>query len=208
MMNTEKLLQTFKRDVANHTMRIHKDDGLYRHIEFSQNGDFDCRFFLVTWPGYLSIVGDCGDFTFKRTHDMFGFFRREELTINPSYWQEKLCAGASFAGGTAISEEFSFDKYKARVGEWFNDRFPKGKSDRAARKEAREEVKEQLLEIDEDEWSAVVATREFDSEHIDFYDFWESGCSEWRYHYLWCLYAIVWGIQEYDRITSQEVKAA
>jgi hypothetical protein len=207
-MKAEKILQAFKRDVANHTMRIHKDDGLYRHIEFSSNGNFDCRFFLITWPGYLSIVGDCGDFVFQRTHDMFGFFRREELVINPAYWQEKLCAGASHSGGKSISEDFSFDKYKARVGEWFNDRFPKGEGDRAARKEAWEEVKEQLLEIDADEYSAVAAIREFDSDHINFYDFWESDCTEWNHHYIWCLYAIVWGIQEYDRITSKEIKEA
>lgn len=206
----------FKKDVAKHTMRIHRDDGVYRHIEFSRNGSFDCRFFLVTWPGYLAIVGDCGDFTFERHEDMFRFFRMSDeavkkhggdILINPYYWQEKLRAGVS--SGREISEEFSLGKFKAEVCDWFNSIYPKKDRDitRKERREIWEQVKSEILDVAEDEWSAVTAIRDFDDDIISFEDFWEVRISEYKGHYIWCLYAIVWGIQQYDNHKAAEAAA-
>lgn len=208
MSNTEKTLANFKRDTANHTMKVHLNNDLYRHIEFSKGGSSIYRFDLITWPGCLTIHGDCGTFTFERLSDMFNFFRMKEhhkgeLFINPHYWQEKLQAGSCSSGAKAISEQFSLQKFKKEVGDWFNSRYPKGdKTTKTERQEVLQDIKTQILDAAEDEYSAVQAIRDFDSELIFFSDFWEVDYTEYKSNYLWCLYAIVWGISEFDKLTN------
>jgi hypothetical protein len=93
-------------------MKVHRDDGIYRHLKFSRNGSNSYRFDLVTWPGYLSVTGDMGTWTFGRIADMFDFhgqpFRAaRKFLINPGYWSEKFEAGAG--RGRRESPCFEFD---------------------------------------------------------------------------------------------------
>lgn len=37
-----------------------------------------------------------------------------------------------------------------------------------------------------------------------FLDFWESDCTSYTYRYLWCCYAIVWAIQQYDAAMKEK----
>ena len=64
----------FLKDVAHHSMVVVRDDGVHRHLIFSNNGSFIYRFEIITWPGYLAYVGDMGSFVFTRIEDMFSFF--------------------------------------------------------------------------------------------------------------------------------------
>ncbi|HFT6589230.1 TPA: hypothetical protein ACGRNI_002931 [Klebsiella pneumoniae] len=54
MSHDKDVLNRFLINTADHTMKIHRDDGIYRHLEFSRNGSNSYRFDLVTWPLYLS----------------------------------------------------------------------------------------------------------------------------------------------------------
>ena len=92
--------ERFLSDVANHTMEVITDDGVNRMLRLTNNGSAVYHFTIVTWPGYLAISGDCGDYLFSRIEDMFGFFRMRDndfnkrsdrkLSINPIYWEEKM----------------------------------------------------------------------------------------------------------------------
>jgi hypothetical protein len=79
----------FIKDTAEHEMTILHNDGLYRHLRFKKPGTRFYWFDLITWPGYLTIAGDMGTFTFERTEDMLTFFRGAG-DINPQYWSEKI----------------------------------------------------------------------------------------------------------------------
>ncbi|SQC93443.1 Uncharacterised protein [Cedecea neteri] len=100
MSKRRDILTCFLRDVALHTLQIHRDDGLYRHLRFKRPGTNAYYFDIVTWPGYLTITGDMGTWTFSRVSDMFNFFmdshfgHRASFVINPGYWSEKFEAGA------------------------------------------------------------------------------------------------------------------
>jgi hypothetical protein len=98
-MSTETdVAARFAAETAQHQMTVLRDDGLYRHVRFmhvapnKETGKPERSSFywfdLVTWPGCLTVNGDCGTFTFSRPEDMFEFFRGGR--VNPQYWAEKV----------------------------------------------------------------------------------------------------------------------
>jgi hypothetical protein len=113
---TEFAAERFPRDTAGHQMTVLRDDGLYRHLRFRRvalnpaTGKADLSsaywFDLITWPGCLTVNGDCGTFTFARTADMFEFFRGHQ--INPGYWAEKVRGGARL-------KRYSEERFRERV---------------------------------------------------------------------------------------------
>lgn len=117
-MADDKIAERFGRDTAQHEMTVLHDDGLYRHLRFRNHhecNDGELRpgrsaywFDLITWPGCLTVNGDCGTFTFARLADMFEFFRGGG--INPQYWAEKLRAP-----GPAGVMEYSQEKFRRQV---------------------------------------------------------------------------------------------
>jgi len=152
------------------------------------------HFEIVTWPGYLAYVGDMGAFTFWRTEDMFGFFRRKDNRINPGYWSEKVEA-----------------RDRDGVEKWSMDRFREAVlSDARADLDLEDDAElpaDALEELDpllsaEDEYEAVTAIRDFDSEIFDFADFFEHDCTEYTTRFLWCLHAIVWAVNKFDAMTE------
>ena len=84
----------FLLDTAFHRLEIIRDDGLYRHLRMKQPGTSCYYFDIITWPGYLTVTGDMGTWTFSRIADMFDFFGPWQDGINTGYWSEKLEAGA------------------------------------------------------------------------------------------------------------------
>lgn len=196
----------FTNNVAEHQMDVILDEGLHRHLLFKKPGTTDQHFRIVTWPGYLTICGDMGTFTFYRNTDMFQFFLGSGGGISPSYWQEKLQAGAGSEGSRAIAEEWDTDSFKRSVLGCWKDWL---QSDSLPEPEATEEVKEYLrdnLLNCCDEFEAVTAVREYDCDEAPnlLEDFWETSDTRLRYHYLWCCYAIVWGIKQYRQHEEQE----
>lgn len=103
----------FLKDVAGHKLTVLRDEGLYRHLRFS-DGTSIMRFDLITWPGGLLYTGDMGTFVFQRLPDMLEFFRRREPRglyecIDRRYWAEKLVATKTSGNG---HREFSPQLFK------------------------------------------------------------------------------------------------
>jgi len=189
-------LDRFQETICEHHLTIVHDDGLHRHLRCARPQSSDRYFNITTWPDFLCISGDMGCYVFQRVEDMFKFFRNEELAINPGYWQEKLQSGPSIAPDE-ISKEWVEDKFRLEIKEWFDDVTEDWSEEDKA--EAWEEVESEVLSEADNEWRAINAAMEFrfNDEEL-FQDFWEVDCKQWKTHYLWCCYAIVWAIQQYD----------
>lgn len=189
--------KTFLRYIAEHQLAVIRDDGIDRHIRFRRPNTIVANFDLITWSGYLCISGDMGTYVFSRIPDMFEFFRSEtgELKINEGYWAEKVQAIDRHSGVT----KYSPDKFRQQVKWWLDS----GEASRATRKAATEQV---LSHADDGEFWAMRAATEFEYEDFRLSDFWEANLHEYTYQFVWCCYAMVWGIQQYDK--SKEAKVA
>lgn len=191
--------EQFEREIANHQLTVLRDDGLYRHVRFSQPESSTYRFDLITWPGYLAYVGDMGDYVFSRLPDMFAFFRGSALQDRPniSYWAEKVCAEDRQSAVTKFSE----DHFREVVAEDF-ERFweSHGASDEA-KAELWEEVEDTVLSaLDNDgKDAAFAAARDMRHDGRDvFSDLWDHDFTEYTHRFIWCCHAIVRAIRAYD----------
>lgn len=184
---------SFLSDVEKHEMTVLLDHNVYRHIRFQRQGDSHFWFELVTWPNHLSIGGDMGTYVFARTEDMFRFFRRDDLSINEDYWAEKVVS----SDRTPV-KEFRVEA----VRQWFRDNLRchlEGWS-----KSQRSVIVQQVRELFDciDDMSEEDVRRAIDGIDVDgdmvFCDMWEVDFTTYTHRFLWCLHAIVWGIQQYD----------
>ena len=188
----------FLKDVANHEMLIELDNGLYRHLIFAKPRTTNQWLEIVTWPGALTISGDMGCWTFSRLEDMFEFFRDDGLRINPQYWAEKIRGGVH--GGSDNAMVWDKDVLQEQVmGTLDNYDF-----DEADKAHLIASIKEDIFKC-EDKYEVHMAVRDFTCElpsgekfQFDLCEF-PSG-KEYSYHFVWCLYAIVWGISQYDAV--------
>lgn len=184
----------FLADIAAHQMTVYLDNDLYRHVTFRKPGDSNMWFEILTWPMNLAVHGDMGTWTFSRIADMFSFFRSDSLRINASYWTEKIGSESRFGGP---SKRFIDEVYEANVRSSL-DGYSLSDADKS---EVLEALKDGVFS--DDETSARRAVSEFKcylsaGDTFEFSDPWEIDGEDYTYHYLWCLYAIVWGIQQYD----------
>ena len=180
----------FLKDVATHQMTVIRDEGLHRHVRFRRPGTICMGFDLVTWPGYLCVCGDMGDYLFSRLPDMFEFFRGKadgSLSINLSYWAEKCKAADAHGNGI---KQYSPERFKAALHRYLED----------ADDELRDAALGDLLCCANDgEHAAHQAVRDFEHNgRTPFADFWEADLREYTYHFVWCCYALAWGIRQYD----------
>lgn len=210
--------ERFVRETAEHQMTVLRDDGLYRHLRFKRSDGSSFYWFdILTWPGRLVICGDVGDYMFSRSQDMFTFFGdggssqgfdSERWGINPYYWGEKL-RGASH--GRDQARHYSEDVYKARVREWLKDVIEAEDLDVDATTSLRAAVAEELLDDGfgelADEGEARRRLRDFEHSGHEISDSWEWDLREWDWSYLWCCWAIVWGIDKYRAAVPTEVAA-
>lgn len=205
-------MERFLGDVATHEMQIHLDQDVYRHLEFRQaDKSWNHGFHIITTPGRLMISGDMGTWVFCRIPDMFNFFRSPSGEINLGYWAEKCINGTS--GGSREAREYNGDVYKSRLIDSLDN------YDLTDEKKAM--VIEELNEIDfDDEHGVISQIRDFEVDLYDdddaptlrgydtfqFQDVWEIGMTTYSYHFTWCLYAIAWAINQYDKEKSGEVR--
>lgn len=216
----------FLKDVAGHQMTVMREDGVNRHIRFRRPSGSSYWFDLITWDGTLCIDGDMGTFVFRRLHDMFEFFRTDreyleskgaQLAINPGYWSEKLRAPNS-----RHAEQYSADSFRQHVKESFDDWVKTSQPDE---EDSTESERDQFHDDKNTLWSALEdevlsvaddgdirsydAAREFKCDRVPgfhMHDCWEWNCREYTFHFLWCCYAIAWGIKTYDdaKVTGQK----
>ncbi len=186
-------VERFMRDVEKHGMNILADDGVRRHLRFSNNGSSIYRFDIITWPGALCFIGDMGCYVFERLDDMFEFFRAPPgagLRINPCYWSEKVQAECVTDG----VKEYSSSKFQWVVREYVDER------DELEDDDLREAIEEEVLAYaDEGEAGAREAADSFNYRGRDYFtDFWERDLTQFTHRFLWCCYALVWAIGIYD----------
>ena len=198
----------FLKDCSAHEMTILRDDGVNRHLRFKKPGTSSYWFDLITWPGTLCIDGDCGTYVFRRLEDMFQFFRTDraymtkdgcKLAINPSYWGEKLVS----IGKNEKYEEFDSDAFdliiKEYVANWCKEH--RDTTTAAERRDLWDEVMDMVVNSDDglkernayDFHSRVNA-----DENFYFKDLFERNFKRYTFHFIWCCYAIAWGVLQYD----------
>jgi hypothetical protein len=189
----------FLKDVRDHKMIVVLDNGLHRHLRFrADKNSFNQWFEIVTWDQCLTVHGDMGTYVFSRVEDMLTFFRGKK--INPDYWAEKIQSDSKFGNG---SRTFSIDTYRKDVHSHLEGY--------ALNKKKLKSIKEALeSDVFSLEFETELRNALYDFEHEGF-RFEESGMisgMDWTYHYIWCLYAIVWAIEQYDAFKTPKEKAA
>lgn len=195
-------IDVFTRDVAKHELTVLRDEGLYRHLRFRKPGTSCMGFDLLTWPGHLCYTGDMGTYVFQRLDDMLQFFRQgERRSIDFRYWAEKVEAADKCDG----IKEFKWATFEADVKDFFDShwagedlRYEETQEEFDARKAACwEEVQSSIGDAGEDEYAAVAFIRDFEHEGFRFQD-WERSSHEYTFRFVWCCYALAWGIRQYD----------
>jgi hypothetical protein len=217
----------FLKDVADHQMITLHDDGVYRHIRFKKPETGCMHFDLVTWPGYLAYSGDMGCYVFCRLQDMFEFFRTDreykkrdgqKLAINLGYWSEKLQA-VDGSRNSASATEFSEEKFDRAVIEhlvgWVRENAYQTTKDE--RRELWDAVMSDVIGADGDSggYRKQVAANDFHhfvnkevGGSFYFQDFWEHDFTEYTHRFVWCCYALAWGIEQYDNAKEKVAVAA
>jgi len=208
----------FLKDVSGHAMEVIRDDGVHRHLRFRKPRPAGSEYWfdLITWPEMLCIDGDMGTYVFRRLDDMFQFFRTDreynkdrgrKLGINLGYWSEKLRAPDSRA-----AEEYSADKFRQYVKEAFAQWVEQTQPDDDASDDERAafdtekvalwgEIEDDVLcAADDGEIRAHDSATGFEGRrwNFSFSDAWEWDCRDYTFHFVWCCYAIAWGIEIYD----------
>jgi len=207
--------ERFLADVSSHTMTVLHDDGVFRSLRFAKPGTGNMHFVLTTWHGHLAITGDMGDAIFSRLEDMFEFFRTEPYTrrdgvtenlpINPGYWAEKCKAVSRFGG----MDEFDMDCFRDAVKYHFDTYF-EDEEDPEKKAECWEEIESQVLSLDpETSENAYRTAMDFEHEGFTFQDFCEHSLTSYTFHFIWILYAITWGIRQYDaaKVATETIQA-
>lgn len=196
--------ERFLGDVASHQLKIVRDDGLHRHLEFRKPGTYCYGFDIITWPGWLCYCGDMGTFVFSRLPDMFEFFRGRDargdgdgrLHINLGYWAEK-CRAGDRGRGDGI-KEYSPERFETVVRERLDDM----QADPALREDVERDV---IACAHDGEYSAIDAAMRFERDgECVFPDFYERDVREYTFHFVWCCYALVWAIEKYDTWKAEQ----
>lgn len=165
-------------------MTVVLDDGLNRRLTF-RGGKLGNWFDIVTWDGVLVFNGDMGSYMFARIPDMFQFFQTDDtFRINPDYWASKMIAVDASSSYKVLSET----KARAEVAHIA----------RNIRKHGRNADVHELLESvdyysNRDGFFNSIADWTW-----EFPDVYYSDLEEHSYGFLWCLHAIVWGIEKYN----------
>jgi len=199
--------EQFLKDVEQHTMTMIRDDGVHRHIRFKRPDSGTYWFDLITWPGTLCIDGDCGTYVFRRLEDMFQFFRTDRdwlrdgatLGINPSYWGEKLQAKAIHGG----YEEFSESRFRKAVKSEFDAWVESEDPSNDMKAQIWEELEDRVISyVNDGAHDAVRAAMNFEPDDweilFEMRDFYEHRLDDYTFHFIWCCYAIAWGVKTYD----------
>jgi len=211
--------ERFLRDVARHELIVIRDDGVNRHIRFKKPDSSDMFFDLITWPGHLCYTGDMGTYVFMRLTEMFEFFRTDraynqsrgrKLGINLGYWADKLIAvDGNRHGGKP--KAFDEDKFKRVINEyrvqWMRDAKASNSLDKEGRRELWEAVEDEVIGVLDDGGDRAQYAA-YDFHHTDpsdaqrrgwqFDDLFEHDFTEYTHSFLWCCYALAWGVEKYD----------
>lgn len=193
-MKDQPTERKFLRDIKNHQMTIIRDEGVHRHVRFRQSDTSNMYFDLITWPGTLCYHGDMGTYVFNRTNDMFEFFRDPSegrtLRINPDYWSQKL---------DAVDRADGFEKFNAGL---FAQKIKRYARESGAPKAVQKEIASEVEGwAEHGEMVAYERASNFEMDGFYFTDLFEFNFQSYTYRFVWCCYALAWGIRQYDKST-------
>ena len=199
-MTISDIKQRFEKDVANHTMKIVHQNGVYRTIECRQIGSIHYSFTIVTTPYYLAYMGDMGTYVFSRftAVDMLDFFRKTNSNeeIPYSYWKQKLDAGyyKQFDAKTAVAEAMEMLEQEESINFASSDF------------NSLDGIKEFLECAAEDGEHGYFNMLSGLMDELQIDDWYESCKRVYKptFHYIWCCHAIVWAIAQYDLVANLE----
>lgn len=138
MNDYAEIARHFESDFAEATLKECREDGLFRHIEYSAPKSIN-RLVLVTWPYNLLVAGSHGSYHFERygqdTEDMFAWLRG--IRIEPDRWASKLINGRDSV------EEYDRNLMVAAI----NERVAEAVRDKWAPEGLEADVREEILDI-------------------------------------------------------------
>ncbi len=182
----EDFLRRFATNVKDHTIKCLKNDGLYRHYSCTNNGSSIYRFDIITWPGYMAIVGDMGDYVFAREKDMFPFM--QTACRSHTYAAEK-CVSISREGIRLWDREGQLNEIRLAIQEY---------------KEYNNESAKKLEKL-------LYTLEDIDNEHEFHKELWEAGfgdsvtwCYKFTFHFLWILKAIDWFFEKNNETKTEQ----
>jgi hypothetical protein len=212
-MKYECTRDKFLHDVEDFNMTIIKDDGIYRHLRFKHPETRTMSFDILTWPGHLCYTGDMGSYLFSRVNDMFEFFRHgkdeDVLYVNPPYWSEKVLA-LDKCGYIREYDPEKFEKYvKGEAVEMcLAMRDEEFEGDESVRPDVifMERVEDEILDYSGEESAAIHNAVNFEWRgDYPFQDIYEVSFKDFSFHYIWCCFALVWGIDMYDKQKQEKM---
>ena len=196
--------EQFLKNVSGHMIEIVAENGVNRHIRFRRPDTGLFWFELVTWQGMLCINGDQGTYAFCKQNDMFDFFRNgpETLSINPEYWAEKAKSMDTARKIYNFCEESFVHFVKKRFDGWADIASPEEDKKNALWDEIENTV---LIAVDDGKEASFRALDNFKSSEVVDFDFGYYGnfyFLKFDFYYIWCCYAIAWGISQYDALKN------
>ena len=201
---TTLTLEKFLDDVKNHELTIRQNNGVDRHLIFKQSATGERHFNITTFQGYLIITGEMGSLVFSQQNDMFNLFRSDDLSIDPSYWGERI-QSTSCEAKYASFLEFDIDKVKACAQKDLDDFIRDNELSEDDESVLRLKLETSVLSA-EHEHEIIDRITNFGCYGFDFDEFWEKDYRTCRYNYIWLCYAIVWGIKKFDEVTKLKTK--
>jgi hypothetical protein len=206
----------FLRNTAKHEMTVLKEDGLYRHLRFREPGTNVYGYDVITWPGYISLVGDIADgYQFSREPDMLAFIDSGQRPgeIYASYWAEKLVGR-----GRADVETYSENIFKRGVLELIEDAFYTSDPEDAAevvtlKATSIAKAKSELFPHAGDEHEAREALDLFifigiEQTEEKFSDTWELSFSGHDYHFILACHAMLNAARAFHTMDKARSEAA
>lgn len=206
---TIKSHESFIKDIENHVLTVKLDQGLYRDMTFAKP-DSSCMLVnITTRNGFLFYTGDMGSFTFRRTPDMFDFFRNKDGGINPCYWAEKLEAVDRFGGHEEFSESIANNCIDSRLLDFLSELDMDDPEDEEKATQAKSAVFD-FKRCTDSYNSMVEAYNDWDADEaggMKLDDFFDGSFNTHTSRLIWCLRAIVHVINLYDQQTQGEANA-
>lgn len=188
---------------AGHQVTVLHEEGLYRHLRFSNPEPKSHYVFeLITWPYNLVVkAGWTFHFDIDATPDMFDLFRRTAFTgeINPGYWAEKVRAGRDEIEG------FDDELFEQQVKQHVVQAIRNGDAPRGIGAEVTRDIFE-WGDISH-EAGARQALEDFRYEGWSFGETWEWNFRDFTPGFLHCCHAIRGGIDLYDAARKQVAAA-
>ena len=174
------------------------EKGVYRHILFKNESDFEGWFEIMTSPEILTINGDMGCYTFKRheSNDMFNYFRAYKPNLDK--WHEKLIADSCFEP----AKEFSFEAFEAWVNEAIDNFFYDSKLSAGSLIDFKELMKNELKTVEENGQACYDFIYGFHDEPTGFKFYTDDIGGSWDTftpQFIYCLEAIIYAIKELEK---------